>query len=288
MISLDAPLISIVVPNLNKGVYVREAIDSLLSQSYGHLEILFVDNGSTDGSREIAESYLEHDKRLVCLTEPQRGVSHALNRGLREARGDPITFLGSDDVCSEHRLSDQLNLLRANPEVGACHTDGWIIEQSGKPTGEIYHKDIVPLPRKGFEGDVFLQLLRKNFIIGGSVMLRRSSFEGEAFDVRLESAVDFDFDLRVARRSLFGYVPRPLYGYRIHSGSMPWSSQLSSQCVIYEKCLSSVGLTEDERLVAIRKLLRFYRMRGRYGGIVRLILKEGAARVYTASRLAGE
>jgi len=176
----ETQFVSVVVPNLNKGGYVREAIESILHQSYENFELLFVDNGSTDGSREIAKEYSERDRRVVLHLEPRRGSSHALNKGLSESRGDLITFLGSDDICNEHRLREQVRLLAKNPEIGGCHSNGWIIDASGKPTGEIYHRDIVPLPAEGYDGNIFHQLLRRNFVIGGSVMFRRGCVKGNS------------------------------------------------------------------------------------------------------------
>ena len=274
----NSPLLSVIMPNLNKGEYVRDAIGSILGQSYDNFELHFVDNGSSDKSRDIAKGFAAQDKRVVLLDEPRRGRSYARNRGIKEARGDLITFPDSDDVSHEHRLEEQVNLLVRHPEYGACHTNGWIIDRFGKPTGEVYHKDIVPLPTEGYQGSVFHQLLVRNFVIGPSVMLRRSCIPSGLYDARLAAAQDWDFTLRLANRHQFGYLPEPLYGYRIHPGSVPWSLQLSFHPLIYRKCLESLNLTEEDREVVVRRLLRLYRGNRSYGRLIWLLMKERSAR----------
>jgi hypothetical protein len=209
----DAPPDSVIIPNLDKGRYVGDAIESILNQSYENLELLFVDNGSKDTSREIAQEYCRRDKRLLMLSEPIKGVTHARNMGLTESHGELITFLDSD-VCNERRLEKQVSLLEEDRTAAGCHTNGWIIEEKGAPTGEIFHPDCVPLPAEALGGHIFRQLLKKNFVMGMSIMMGRDTPEGEVLDTRLRYGEDFDMPLRLAHRNRLTYISEPLYGYR--------------------------------------------------------------------------
>ncbi|MGD0318405.1 MAG: glycosyltransferase [Nitrososphaerales archaeon] len=277
----DAPLVSVIMPNLDKGRYVGDAIESILNQSYENFELLFVDNGSKDTSREIAQQCCRRDKRLLMLSEPIKGVTHARNRGLTESHGELITFLDSDDVCNEHRLEKQVALLEEDRTAAGCHTNGWIIGEKGAPTGEIFHPDCVSLPAEALGGRIFHQLLKKNFVMGMSMMLRRDSLEGEVFDTRLGYGEDFDLWLRLAHRHRLTYVPEPLYGYRTYSENAPWTLLWSHHPLIYEKWLNSPDLAGDDRRVVIEKLLRLYRRNNSYKKLLHLLMTEATARDLT-------
>jgi glycosyltransferase involved in cell wall biosynthesis len=264
--------------NLNKGGYVRDAIESLLRQSYQNFELLFVDNGSTDGSREMAQECGGRDKRFISLSESAKGAANVFNKGLRESRGDLITFLDSDDVCSQQRLKKQVTLLDEDPGVAGCHTNAWIIDETGEPTGRIYHPDISYVPNSASDGHIFSPLLEKGFVLGMTMMLRRKYVERESFDVSLRYGWDWDLWLRLAYRYRFAYIPEPLYGYRIYSGNTPSTLKLIYHPLIYEKYLNSFDLTEDDRKVVIEKLIRLYRRNRSYMKLLRLLVSEETAR----------
>ncbi|HEV2146728.1 MAG TPA: glycosyltransferase, partial [Longimicrobiaceae bacterium] len=117
--------VSVVMPFLNAERFIGEAVESVLAQSYPHWELLLVDDGSTDGSGEIARGYAARDPdRVRCLSHPgreNRGASAARNLALREARGDLVAFLDADDVWLPEKLAEQVRLLDAHPEVGALY-----------------------------------------------------------------------------------------------------------------------------------------------------------------------
>jgi len=276
-LTADRPLVSVIIPNLDKGAYVKDAIMSILAQSYDNFEIIFTDNGSSDGSQEIAEKLSATDSRIVVLNEPRRGVSFAKNRGLSRSRGELVTFLDSDDICAKNRLMQEVDLLTCNPKLSCCHTNGWIIDEFGKSTGQVYHDDIVPLPSSGVSEDIFRSLLKRNFVMGGSVMLWKSQVEGDWFDTQVGSAEDWDFNLRLACNHAFGYLAAPLYGYRIYPGNQTWKSQLSSHHLIYEKYLRTLSANDEDRMLVLSKLMGIYLRNRNYAGLARLLLIERAA-----------
>ena len=254
--------------NLDKGTLVRSAIESILAQSYRNLELLFIDNGSTDSSLRIAKDFADQDGRVSLFSEPRRGPQFAFNRGLNESRGDLVTFLDSDDVCAPNRIERQVALLRDHPEYGCCHTNGWVIDANGNRTGKLYHSNIVPLPKGGGDGDIFSSLLRLDFILGASMMIRSTNVSSERFDADLIFAEDWEMWLRLARRHKFGYVSEPLYGYRI-----------------YSKCLRSLDLNGEDRRFVVRELVAYYRRTRRYGKLARLMATESDARALVYSHL---
>src|SRR5258705_2440500 len=115
------PLVSVVIPTFNQAAYLREAIDSVLAQTWGNRECIVVDDGSTDGTQGIIASYGD---RIVALRQDNRGAANALNAGIRAARGELICWLSSDDAYLPTKLEVQVAALLARPDAGLCCT-GW-------------------------------------------------------------------------------------------------------------------------------------------------------------------
>ncbi|HEX2188914.1 MAG TPA: glycosyltransferase family 2 protein, partial [Longimicrobiaceae bacterium] len=117
--------VSVVMPFLDSERFIREAVESVRAQSFPHWELLLVDDGSRDGSAEIARGYAALDpERIRCLEHPgreNRGASAARNLAIRHARGDLVAFLDADDVWLPEKLAEQVALLDARPEVGALY-----------------------------------------------------------------------------------------------------------------------------------------------------------------------
>lgn len=115
------PLLSILMPVYNAEAYLAEALDSVLGQSHTDFELLCIEDGSTDASRDVLAYYSENDSRIrVIRNEENRGVAFSLNRGLEEARGKLIARMDSDDVCLPERLTRQVGFMGANPDVQIC------------------------------------------------------------------------------------------------------------------------------------------------------------------------
>jgi len=121
------PLVSIIIPVYNKAVYVAEALDSALAQSYPNTEIILVDDGSTDGSFEILKTYFEKfPDKINLIDQENQGVSAATNRGIQAAKGEYIQFLDADDLLSPDKIANQMGLLQNQaPEVMA--SCDWVI-----------------------------------------------------------------------------------------------------------------------------------------------------------------
>ncbi len=116
-------LVSILLPIHNASKYLKQNLESLLSQSYGHLEIIAIDDGSTDTSLRILKSYARKDKRLKIHKNKKRyGLAVSLNRGLKYATGEFLAFMDADDTSPSDRIVKQINYLTANPKVAAVGT----------------------------------------------------------------------------------------------------------------------------------------------------------------------
>lgn len=124
------PLVSIVTPSFNMAHFIRETIDSVLSQDYPHIQLIVMDGGSTDETRDILASYGD---RIEWVSEKDRGQSDAVNKGFRRARGEIFTFLNADDVYLPGAVSAAVEAFQAHPEVAVVYGDAWYTDERGTP-----------------------------------------------------------------------------------------------------------------------------------------------------------
>src|SRR5690625_3525723 len=161
----DAPTVTVVIPTYNRAHVVHRAIDSVLGQTFADFELIVVDDGSTDGTEAVLSTYT--DPRIRYLVQlVNRGVSAARNRGIKEARGEFVAFLDSDDEWFPEKLERQVNRFKRAPDnVGLVYCG---VETVGRPSGPWIYE---PAHR----GDIYNKLLERNVIHTGSgAMIRRS------------------------------------------------------------------------------------------------------------------
>lgn len=209
------PRVSILLTCYNHLAYLPACLDAVRAQTERDFEVIALDDGSTDGTREWLAEHAT-DCRLV-FNETNRGTYGTLNEGLRHAAGEFIAVLNDDDLWAPTKLESQLALFEAHPEVGLVHTDGWFIDGKGQ------RMEGSPL---GFEfprtetGDVLLALLYANKIIASAALVRRQCFdELGGFNEAYFGSGDWEMWLRVAERWPVGYVGEPLTFYRVHGAN---------------------------------------------------------------------
>ncbi|MDA4127892.1 MAG: glycosyltransferase family 2 protein [Thaumarchaeota archaeon] len=212
---MTIPEISVIMPNFNKGRYVSSAIDSVLSQTLGDLELIIVDDGSTDGSLKIVEDYVEKDVRVQLIKHASNlGAARSRNEGLRAAKSEVISFLDSDDLYAPDKLSEQMAALQREVHPCVVYCDWWGMDGEGI-VRRATHDDY--LHRNGM---ILGDLLTRSFNANALIMAPSSCFKAVGFyDESLVCNEDYDLVLRLAAKFPFRYVPRPLYGYRIYGGN---------------------------------------------------------------------
>jgi glycosyltransferase involved in cell wall biosynthesis len=209
------PLVSIIIPCYNSDQFVGEAIESALAQSYPSLEILVVDDGSTDRSKEMISRY---PVRLI-LNDHRGGVSAARNRGIKESRGEFLLFLDSDDRLLPNAVASGLATLQQYPDcamVVSAHNlikvDGQLIRTKAKTSRT---------------EDAYRRLLRSNFVeCTSSALFRRSMFPVESgFIQGVEGSEDYELYLRVARNHKVRCAKAVVAEYRLHSSNLSRNSE---------------------------------------------------------------
>ena len=194
------PQVSVIIPTYNRGWIIKEAIDSVLTQDYRDFELIVVDDGSTDNTDDILNSY--HGDIIVFRQENQ-GVSAARNRGLAEASGRFIAFLDSDDLWLPQKLFRQVEFFNKNPEAQICQTEETWIRKGVRVNPKKRHK-------KPW-GMIFEPSLALCLVSPSAVMIRRSLFEkAGGFDETLPACEDYDLWLRISCRYPVYLIETPL------------------------------------------------------------------------------
>src|SRR6266550_874687 len=122
---MQRPLVTIVTPSFNQGRFIRQTIESVLTQDYPNIEYIIMDGGSTDETASVAAEYAD---RLRFVSEPDRGQSHAINKGFRMARGEVVSWLNSDDVILPGAVAHAVTAFELNPTLGAVYGEGYLID----------------------------------------------------------------------------------------------------------------------------------------------------------------
>jgi glycosyltransferase involved in cell wall biosynthesis len=206
------PAVSVVIAAYNYGRYVAGALTSVLGQSFRDLEVIVVDDGSTDDTGSVVAPYLSDD-RVRYHRADHIGQPAAKNIGIRQARGRLIAFLDADDLWLPTKLEKQLALLKANPAVGVVYSRRSLMDESGRPLE--YEQPAL------FRGKVLEAMFRNNFICFSSAIVHRRVFKHLGlFDESLALAIDYEFWLRVTSSYAFDYVDEPLVQYRTGHASL--------------------------------------------------------------------
>lgn len=211
---MKKPLVSILVAAYNGEQYVAQAIESALNQTYSNIEVIVVNDGSTDRTPEIVKSYLD-DKRVIYFSQPNKGISGARNKAFELSHGGYITFLDSDDFYAPTKVEEEVNFLESHPECGAAYCRVLSFYTDVPETMYHYRR---PMP----SGNIFGDLLRHQFINPGVVMMRREVFVSErGFNPDFRDAEDWDLWRRLSYRGVkFGFINRELHYNRMHRESL--------------------------------------------------------------------
>lgn len=211
---MTAPLVSVVMPVYNGQAFLAQAVESVLAQTFKAVELIAVDDGSTDGSPEILAEY---SSRIRVVRRANAGVSAARNAGIAAARGELIAFLDQDDWWMPEKVTRQVELFQTDDRVGLVHTAvAYYDECLGRQVGP---QNPAARP-EAMIGDCYESLLLGNPLVNSSVLLRRSALEeigGLNLSIRGNTVQDYDLWLRTAQRWRLAYVPEPLTVFRLHA-----------------------------------------------------------------------
>ena len=209
---MTSPHISVILATYNGSLYLREAIESVLMQSYSSLELIVIDDASTDQQvREIVELYRKNDDRV----QYERNIenqerSWSKNRWVELARGEYIAFIDDDDIWEREKLREQFNFLEKNPLIGIVGTWARFIDESGALIGISEHLNISP-------ETIEKSVLVTNPFIQSSVLFRKDFFLATGGFPDFNLCEDYDLWLRILQMTQWANIPETLVTYRVRS-----------------------------------------------------------------------
>lgn len=245
-IMLPDQLISVIIPTYNRSSLISDAIQSVLNQSHRNIEIIVVDDGSTDNTKTVVDSFKGAARYIVT---DHRGPAHARNAGMRAAAGEYIAFLDSDDTYRPDKLALQLSFMEKHPEVGMVYTEfsaatvnglfeeyhlrtfhgvydrkGWSYEDLFPTREEFIYEAIKPVPC--YIGDIFQYALMDPLIPSPTIMFRKEILEKVGYqNESYHFAEEYEFIVRICKYFKVAFLNIPTYVYRYHEGQMSKANQ---------------------------------------------------------------
>ena len=210
------PLVSILLTCYNHLEYLPEAVNGVVDQEFKDWELIAIDDGSTDGTREwLAKCPVV--SRLI-LNEKNLGTYGTLNKAFEASTGAYVAILNDDDVWLPHKLSRQVSAMEANKCAGFCHTFGRFVGADTQPLTEPEPLGF-PFPRTG-NGDVLASLVERNRVINSAALVRREAIDSVgSWDDRFYGCGDWHMWLRIAQKFDVAYIDEALTLYRVHEAN---------------------------------------------------------------------
>jgi len=241
---IDTPLVSVIMPAYNAALYIEEAIDSVILQSFSNWELIIINDGSTDATADIIAEKTKKDSRIKCINQQNKRQSKARNFGISCALGTYIAFLDADDSILPDRFAKQVAFLESNNEIILCGS--WF---------KIMNSDrVIQLPEK--HEDIKLALLLGNCFANSSVMVKKQILDELLliFDNSKEPAEDYDLWARLIFKGKLHNLQEVLLSYRTHSNQLSNKQNIIQKQSAFETKrnlfnLLELDLMQEERLV---------------------------------------
>ena len=212
---MNEPLVTVITPSYNQGEFIRATIDSVLSQDYNHIEYLIIDGGSTDSTLDVLRSCT--DPRLTWISEKDKGQSDAINKGLKLAKSDILTYLNSDDLLLPSSIKFVVEYFMQNPTADLVYGDCQFIDAEGERVGVV----------NAFPFDLKRLILGTQILSQPGAFWRRRVTEQIGYmDETLHYTMDVDYWLRAALAGFhLQYVTGVRSAFRLHAASKTVSQQ---------------------------------------------------------------
>ena len=217
------PKVSVIIPCYNHGQYLDEAVDSVLAQTFQDFEIIIVNDGSTDNTRDVANELIKSDPRITYYFQENQGLSASRNKGFALAKGEFIQFLDADDLITENKFELQLECFRNNPLIDVCYTNYQVFDsQTGERKGRTSPAFSSDFPlnefifrwERGFSIPIHCSLFRKS-------VFSQTPFCGVPFNESLTAKEDWVMWVGLASKNIkFHFLDIDCALYRSHSNNM--------------------------------------------------------------------
>lgn len=240
-------LVSVVITSYNHEHYLGEAIDSVLNQTWSPIEVIVVDDGSTDNTRAVVARY----PNVRYVYQVNQGLSAARNTGAAHSRGDYLVFLDADDWLYSDGIEANVDALQENPEVAFVSGCYKLVDKNNR---------IIETINTSIDGDHYLRMLECNYIgMHATVMYRRWLFDTYQYDRSLKSCEDYDLYLNITRDHPVLHHTHQIAAYRMHSTNMSGNTPVMLEAAVTALARHEKGLRNEAEKRAYRKGLKFWR-----------------------------
>jgi GT2 family glycosyltransferase len=218
-LNTDKPEVTVLLPTFNRLAYLRAALDGLERQSFKNFELIVLDDGSSDGTREFLHRFSPWFKHEVVFADG-RERAYLRNEGAKLAKAPLIAFLDDDDVWLPDKLERQVDFMNRNPQLGMTYCFTTAIDSDGKDDEVTSTQHLELYERHASRPHTFESIAKSCLIFTSSVMVRSEVFMATGgFGEDYIGSEDWDFYLKVARMSSIGVIREPLVLYRMHAGN---------------------------------------------------------------------
>jgi len=233
-ISISKPLVSVVIPLYNSEKWIKETLLSVYKQSYENIEIIVVNDGSTDGSIDLVQEIAKQNKTcLEIFSIENSGVSYARNLGIEKSRGALIALLDSDDVWDSEKLKLQISFLEKYPRSIAVLCDFFISKVNSR-SGQLENTRVISKRGVSDIGKSWLSLEGNGALLSSTALIWKSSFIDKiSFNSSLGTTADLSFYLQLAELGSIGHIYAPLVQYRQHGAQMHTNPKLLKKDFIH-------------------------------------------------------
>ena len=250
MINKTSPIITVLMPVYNGEIYLKKAIDSILTQTFQDFELIIINDGSRDGSQKIIKSY--NDQRIRLINQDNQGLVGALNNGIKLSLGKYIVRMDQDDISMKNRLFEQINFMESNPNIGISGTYIILIDKFDNSIGRM----VYPLAHE----EIKAQLLFSSPLAHPSVIIRKSILQKNDLKYLNVKSEDYDLWVRSAQVTQLANVGKFLLKYRVGVGISKNSHKddydTGAQQII-KKFLLDLGDFSESEIICQQKMYTF-------------------------------
>jgi hypothetical protein len=259
------PTVSVIIHTFNNEEFIAETVESVLRQTYNDYEIIVVDDGSEDGTRDALLPYMQ---KIRYHYKENGGIASAKNAGISLSNAEFIAFLDHDDLWVPDKLKIQMEHFNSNPQVGLVYA---------KYTSFRDGKELRTKPEKGYSGWIFKELLSKSFIQTSTVAVKKECLNAVGpYDESFTLGDEYDMFLRVAKRFQCGFVDKELTKYRVHDRNASKDDLLfdKENLRVFKKVYNGYTDLDEKEKKILRKRIAMYSIKVARGLYNRGQLKE--------------
>lgn len=252
-------MISVIMPVYNCKKYVKDAIYSVLNQTYTNFELIIIDDGSNDGTKKYIQDI--EDKRIRYYFKENGGEASARNLGLSKVRGDFIAFIDADDLWRKDKLEIQYNEFKVNDDIDVIYTDIMVIDGDGKELYILESEDVLKNKEDFYATIIYRQVIPAT----ASMMIRSECLNRDLYyPEQYTNSVDYAFTLKLAKKFLFKYINKDSYLYRRHGNNLTNNhcNQVKCEKMIVKnlgvgeiiKAVESTTFNEETKMILLAKI----------------------------------